>query len=469
LENNIVGDSVNAGELMRNVQDLSNKLSYINRGDEFVGEAFKRKYLDKIIKTYGFMDDVWKVWRYGSEFTRYKKAYDLENKEQQLGLTDKQIEDRVNKDVMSLMHKTSTYYSEIPQFLQKMRYLPAVNTFVTWPYLTLMNSVGTLETAWKELHTPYLRHIGIQRASGFIMGVSALALMANYQNKKKGISDKVLNAFRRFLPDFWKNDIITITKDNKDGTVEYNNTSYMDYYGVITTPVLMLQRQFKANGTLTSDDLIDALQEWGGKFIGWDILFDKVTKLKSNIKDESGRHIYNEQADWTEQFGQMSDFLWEGFEPGTITDARRIYRTYKEGGAWQKQIIGTLTGSQSRSIDPLKSLQYFKLPQLKRDMDEARKIYTDQLYKYNRIKEPTPMDKYYLDGSKERADKALNKILEESIKDYDAALTVGVDPGKLDDVINDKKLRLDMDVRDAIYSKMPVMLDEEGGITLKIE
>jgi hypothetical protein len=278
-----------------------------------------------------------------------------------------------------------------------------------------------------------------------------------------------LNAFRRFLPDFWKNDIITITKDNKDGTVEYNNTSYMDYYGVITTPVLMLQRQFKANGTLTSDDLIDALQEWGGKFIGWDILFDKVTKLKSNIKDESGRHIYNEQADWTEQFGQMSDFLWEGFEPGTITDARRIYRTYKEGGAWQKQIIGTLTGSQSRSIDPLKSLQYFKLPQLKRDMDEARKIYTDQLYKYNRIKEPTPMDKYYLDGSKERADKALNKILEESIKDYDAALTVGVDPGKLDDVINDKKLRLDMDVRDAIYSKMPVMLDEEGGITLKIE
>jgi hypothetical protein len=102
-------------------------------------------------------------------------------------------------------------------------------------------------------------------------------------------------------------------------------------------------------------------------------------------------------------------------------------------------------------------------------MDEARKIYTDQLYKYNRIKEPTPMDKYYLDGSKERADKALNKILEESIKDYDAALTVGVDPGKLDDVINDKKLRLDMDVRDAIYSKMPVMLDEEGGITLKIE
>lgn len=459
-EFNIIGDSSNAGELMRNVQDLSDNISFIAKTDESLNEVVQRKIVDKMIRTYGFMDDVWKIYRYASEYTRYNDAY------VKSGMNPDEASKLAKESVRDILHKTSTYYSQLPTFIQNMRRLPFANTFISFPYLTTVNYLGTIQTAVNEMGNPALRHIGIQRMAGSIMGISALALASAFGNKLAGVDEKKIEEWRRFLPDFWKNDIITISKDNGNGVAEYNNTSYMDYYGAISTPLLMLQRKYAANGTITDEDLLLSSQEFFGKFIGWDILFDRVTKLKANQED-NGQQIYNPQDTWAVKYRDMSNYLISTVEPGTLTDARRIYKTYREGGEWQKQAVGVLSGNQSRTIDPLKSMSYYILPKYKDQLENARKIYISQLRTYDRLKEPDDMDKTVLATSKKRAQSAINKIVEEMQKDYNAALTVGVKKQDLDDVITSPKLRLDVDIRNVLLYNLGVILNEDGGISRK--
>ncbi|NMC35088.1 MAG: hypothetical protein GYA36_21915, partial [Veillonellaceae bacterium] len=379
-EQNIIGDSANAGELIRNVEDLSNRISTIEKSDETLGEKGKRVVIDNALKLYGFADDVWKVYRYISEKGKYQFAFEKK------GYSPQEAEQLAKQRATEILHKTSTYYSELPPIIQNMRKLPFTNTFVSFPYLTTVNFIGTVETAVQEMKDPATMFIGLQRMGGAVMSLAALAALSEFRNKGEGQDEKDMEAWRRFLPDFWKNDLITITKDNGNGTAEYNNTSYLDYYNAITSPMMLLRRRLIANGEITTDDIIESAEEFSKSFLGWDIIFNKLTQVKAN-EDELGRQIFNPQDEKQEIYKDILGHIWEGVEPGTITDARRIYKSYREGGEWQKQMIGTLTGRQTRSIDPLKSLDFYMLPKYKDQFNNARSIYKNQLKQYNRLKE----------------------------------------------------------------------------------
>jgi hypothetical protein len=453
-EENIVGDSSNAGELIKNVEELSNRISEVTRSDESFGEMLKRTTVDKALKVYGGADDIWKVYRYVSEKLKYKDAF------VKTGMTEADAELAARKEASKILHKTSTYYSELPLFIQNMRKLPFTNTFVSFPYLTLTNYIGGIQQAVKEIKTPGLAHIGLQRLAGSLAATYVLTAISQFRNKEEGVDEKDLEAWRRFLPDYWRNDMITIKKDNRDGTAEYNNTSYMDYYGVITTPLAMLRRKLVANGTLTDEDLIDAATEFSKSFIGWDIAFDKLTQIKAN-QDDLGRQIFNPQDDWDDKWKDMLEHLWGTVEPGTLTDVKRMINTSREGGDWEGQLKGMLTGNQARTIDPLKSMDFYILPKYKRQMDNARAIYKNQLRQYKRLVAPGDADNTALQKAKERAEAISNSILSEVILDYDAAIRVGVKQDKLEDVIRGEKF--DKDITNAILYRTGLMLDEEGG------
>jgi hypothetical protein len=454
VEENIVGDSSNAGELIKNVEELSNRISEVTRSDESFGEMLKRTTVDKALKVYGWADDIWKVFRYVSEKLKYKDAF------VKTGMTEADAELAARKEASKILHKTSTYHSELPLFIQNMRKLPFTNTFVSFPYQTLTNYIGGIQQAVKEIKTPGLAHIGLQRLAGSLAATYVLTATSQFRNKEEGVDEKDLEAWRRFLPDYWRNDIITIKKDNGDGTAEYINTSYMDYYGVITTPLAMLRRKLVANGTLTDEDLIDAATEFSKSFIGWDIAFDKLTQLKAN-QDDLGRQIFNPQDEWDDKWKDMLRHLWGTVEPGTLTDIKRMIITKSEGGDWEGQLKGMLTGNQVRTIDPLKSMDYYILPKYKRQMDNARAIYKNQLRQYKRLVAPTDADNTALQKAKERAEAIINSILSEVILDYDAAIRVGVKQDKLEDVIRGEKF--DKDITNAILYRTGLMLDEEGG------
>jgi hypothetical protein len=452
----VIGDSLSTGELIKNIQDLSDKLSYITSSDENVGTKAFRKTRDKALELYGLADDVWKAYRYVSEYMRYNKA--LSNK-----LNDDTALEEAKNRAVRILHKTSTYYSELPIAIQNFRKLPFANTFISFPWLTMNNYIGTWETAVEEMKNPDLRHIGIQRMLGAMAGVSTLALAAGLKNMNAGQDPEDMEAWRRFLPDFWKNDIITI-KDVKDGKAEYSNTSYMDYYGVITTPVMVLQRKLVANGTLTDDDLIEAVSDFFGNFVQWDIVFNKVTNLKNNEDSSTGYPIYNPQDPWGKRFQDMSLYMAESVEPGLSTDVRRIYKTAREGGEWERQATGVLIGNQNRTIDPVKSLDKYKLYKYRDGINDAVKIYKDEKRRYDRLKSPSSNDKTALRDAKRRADLALNGIIKEIRKDKEALIQVGIPSAQfiMEDLMKGKAF--DKDVTDAVIYGTSVTITEEGKI-----
>jgi hypothetical protein len=460
IRRGIIGDSSNANEIIRNVKELSNKLSFISQSDEGMISKTIDKTRNTFLWLYGAADDVWKTYRYISEYTKYNKVLSKEYpKEEALEMAKESATD--------ILHKTSTYYSQLPLSIQKLRRFPFINTFVSFPYLTMTNYIGTWEIAFKEIANPKFRHIGIQRIMGAATAVSVLALAATLKNRGEGQDEEDVEAWRRFLPDFWKNDIISL-QNIENGKASYSNTSYMDYYGSITTPVLMLQRRVLSNGELTNRDLIDASTEFAKNFIGWDMVFDRVTNVKNNVDRTTGFKIYNESEPSLLKKGlDISGYMISAIEPGTATDARRIFQTKKEGGNWSEQALGALKGSQIRTIDPVKAMETYKLWDYKEGIDGATKIFKNQKNKHKRIVSPGEKDNKILEDAKYRAEQSLNGIINEMRLDYEAMVRVGIKDA--DDVLKQlmKDKRLDVDVQKAIFNDKVLYIDDEGSIVTK--
>ena len=455
-ERGVIGDTVTKAELIKNIQELSDKLSYISNTDENVLAKQARKTKKIMMDLYGLGDDVWKAYRYVSEYTRYENAF-------KKTMSDKDAANAARTKAVDVLHKTSAYYANLPLALQNFRKIPFSNTFISWPYLTLTNAIGSAQIATQELKTPGIRHIGAQRMVGLMGALGAIPTIAALINRGSGQDEEDMEAWRRFLPEFWKNDIIAID-EVKDGKALYVNRSFMDYYGVVTTPINTIRRKLLANGTVASEDLIGVAGEFAGNFISYDILFDKMTDLKNNQSRTTGFPIYNEQDDWLSQWRDISGYMLETFEPGTLTDVRRIYKDYRIGEDWQAKAEGVFKGTQVRTIDPIKSMDKYKLYDYRDAINNSRKIYTDELRSFNRLKDPNERDREALKDAKKRALNSINKIVNEIKADRRALnrLAIKGADNTLWDLMTDK--RFDTDIKYAVFDGYKLKLSEEGKI-----
>jgi hypothetical protein len=186
--------------------------------------------------------------------------------------------------------------------------------------------------------------------------------------------------------------------------------------------------------------------------------------LKNNSERSTGFSIYNKEDTPIEQWKDISKYMFETLEPGTITDARRIYKDWRTGEDWEKKAVGVLKGSQIRTIDPVKSLDKYKLYIYKDDIDGSRKIYKDALRSYNKLKTPDEVDKKTLKEAKKRSLDAINSIINEVRSDLNALKTLGIEDATalMNRLIRDKKI--DSDVRFAITRNSKIKLTDEGRI-----
>lgn len=455
-ERAIIGDNVVVGEFVRNLQDISNRITEISSIDETIGEKYHRKVRDAALKFYSIGDDVWKAYRYVSEYTRYRKAYSKK-------MTRIDAEEKAKSDASKILHLTSAYYSELPLFIQNMRKLPFTNTFISFPYITMTNYIGTLQLALSEIKTPELRHIGIQRGLSAGVGIASLSNLALLMNRSNGNDDDDMKGWRRFLPKYFKNDII-IVNPKGEGKASYNNISYMDYYNSISTPIFMLNRSLMTNGKITNDDVAEATKEFFSNFLSWDIVFSKSTSVMRNEDYATGRKIYYDTDKPQEVSLKVAAYLYEAIEPGTITDIKRIRQDYREGKDWQARLKGMLSGNQTRPLDPEESMEKYKLWQYKEGFHNAGRIYKDELNDYEKLKEPTKEETKILQKSKKRAEEELNNIVREIQEDISAMIRLGI-PETQDKVYKMmKEHKFDTDIVKAVFWGKKIVLDEKGSI-----
>jgi hypothetical protein len=457
ISRGIIGDSTNVGDIMRNIEDMSSKNSIFRVGDETLGEKIKRKTVMPALKTYAWADDVWKVYRYVSEYLRYGDVY------KKMGMNDVDAIEMAKTKASDILHDTSTYYSELPRIIQLARKTPWSQTFISFPYSTMVNFLKGTELGWKEIKDPYTRNIGMQRLSGHLASIVALSAVSAYRNRKNGQSAEDVEGWKRYLPDYWKNDIITITEDHGNGTATYVNNSYMDYYGSITTPLLMVGRK-AALGTLQTEDLINAAKEFVGKFVGYEMTFKAYVDLIKNSND-NGYAIYNEEDTWSNKFKDITWYLAENlYLPATITDLMKVNETRKEGGDWGHALLAMGKGAQSRKIDPVRSMQSYIFPNYKKRIESARDIYSEVLRGYNRYIAPNNMEKDQLANAKFEAEESLNNVINSIREDYYEAIRLGNKPADVSAAL--KNARFDADIREAIFSNRKVKLNDKGQIIL---
>jgi len=455
IENNMIKDNVDAGMIRANLKQLGDFQDKVGVGDE----GFLKKSLKMTSKTmlnlYEFGDDFWKTFRFFSEKSRYKKVYLKQGK------SEKIADDMSTERARDILHDTTAFYSQQPKLLQALRYFPTSGTFVSFPYLTMRNAFHTIKLAGQEMSNKDTFHIGLQRIAGMMIATSTLSLVAGLFNRANLLDPEDMEELRRFLPKFWKNDIIAIRKELGEGKYRFSNPTYMDYYNSVTTPVLMMIRRLIANGELIKDDLFEAVSVFFEPYVSEDILFKKLKNLYQNYDIERGKKIYDGN-DFSNHpikfFIDTSEYLWEAFEPATITDIKRVLQAKKEGGDWKGYLTGLMKGSQIRTLDIERSMRFYNV----REAKEYVETIMMDFYEAKRRNRKTGEN---IDKSINLAEKKLNKVVDELRKDIDAAVNHGVPIETIEDILKDS--RLDKDLRNSIFTGQDITVDLELGITTK--
>ena len=193
--------------------------------------------------------------------------------------------------------------------------------------------------------------------------------------------------------------------------------------------------------------------------------------VRANKEKQSGRPIYLDVEPAGEKLYKSFGYILEGFEPGTITSARRIIKAYQNkindfGGTStpENEIIGVVAGQKIQTIDIGKSFQ-FKSYKTGENLYQAISIYTKTLY-----------DKKINDESKKEALKKANKIFSEYIHsahlDYKYASQLGVNQDKLDEIIDRMyigRYKASNKIKKAIKIGEELIINEEGKIEYKNE
>lgn len=441
-EFNIIGDNVDTGAIIVNLKDID-KAGKKNILDNHMSRA--------MLKAYSFGDDFWKTMRFLSEKARYQKVFEKQGKEN--------AEQLAKEKAMEILHDTTAFYSQQPQLLQSLRKLPFAGTFVSFPYLTTRNFFHTMALASKEMGSKDTFHIGMQRMSGLGGAIVVLSLLALRNTSLNGMDEEDLKDVRRFLPSFWKNDIIGIKENSGKGKLTYKNYSFMDYYGAITIPLTTMYRSVMSKGKLEEEDLFNALGSFFEPYVSEDILFSKLKNLYQNY--DPGKKQKINDVSFTDEplrfFITSSVYLWDAFEPATITDIRRIARYKKAGEDWKTPLRGVATGQQNRVLDVSKSLRYYNIKDAEEKIKDAQWEYKQKTYKNK--------GNFVLQSTKQQMESTINKQIKSLTEDYEAAKRLGLDEEQMFNIFKDSKL--DKDVRNAVLYGGEVRLSEDGKIIPK--
>ena len=135
----VIHESVRANEL-RNVLEEAMRSGLEGMEDNRVKQVLKGG-ARKLTEVYQAEDDVWKVYAFENEKTRFEKALPE--------LSQQEIEERAAKTV----RMTYPTYSLVPEAVKKMRRFPLAGTFVSFPAEVVRVTGNTMQLIQQELRS----------------------------------------------------------------------------------------------------------------------------------------------------------------------------------------------------------------------------------------------------------------------------------------------------------------------------
>jgi len=300
----VLGESVNATDLMRNMQDLIGqdyRKTFAN--DNKTWEFFKRMY--------AFGDDFYKVMGFYQERSMLMDSGML-------------LEDA---EILAANRVRNIYptYSNISRGAVALRRFPYKAPFVSFPYEVVRNTKNTLLVAAEDMAAGR-KDMAVQRILGLISAGLMIDALHEVSMDVIGFDDEDDEAIRLLGPE-WQRlaKLMYLGIDEKTGNPSFIDLSYTFPQEVIMKPVRAI-----TGGDPTSDGYYDnvskAIEESLAPYTGSDMFTGTIESLLKNT-DEYGRQIIKTYGDQDPLQAMLEDpslaadglqFIFDSYAPGMV-------------------------------------------------------------------------------------------------------------------------------------------------------
>jgi len=424
----VVGESVRASEMQDVFQDAINQTT-----EEFLfgptpqdAENRLKRDLKRVgrvvagvpMTMYQLEDDIWKLYAWENEKARYKKA--------KSNWSDEKIKEHTAK----IVRNTYPTYSMVPGSIKSLRKFPLLGTFVSFPAEVYRTSFNTMRIIAEESRDPDLRGIAAQRIAGVsatTVGMSAAFKAIAYMFGMGNDDDEALREFRY---EWQKNAQFLNFGQRKNGNYVSIDTSYSD-------PHSQIKEIYKA--FLRGDDFeeatIDAIKQTFEPFFSEEILARRIGEAWTG-QEERGS-VWNQEDPWFEKLGRSVVHVAESAEPGTVTSGRRIYKGFagitSPGGRVYdpaNEILAVITGQRIQDTNVEQSLSF------------AGSAYSRRYVNANRALSQVTNSRGTVTAKQVKAAHRKAEALRQNVfndfkKTFDAAVHLGVSPGRALQVLLD--------------------------------
>lgn len=418
---------------------------------------------------YQASDDFFKIASFFSEKNKLAKAYDnseasmqsLENFAKSLGnlrIENLSHEDMLNYIAAYKVRHTIPNYDYVGNFVKILRRTPLGN-FVAFPTEIIRTSFNMAWLAGKEINSGNQQQMiqGYRRLLGLgTMAVGLPAMALAYGKAESGVDDEDLEAARRILPEYAKNNfIIPVSKRSAEegGGFNFIDGSHLFVYDTISRIPFTVFNAIRegediGRGTPRSvaAGIIDAASDLSSAYLTASIAPQLALDLFNNRK-ESGGAIRIEEDTWGNQAKDAFNYAFEKAQPGFIQQLGRVmqgqemgefaFDKYGNRQEFDDAILG-LMGLKVSKVNPTQSLP-FLISDFKKAEANSKRLFTRVTYQSGAVSAQDILNAY------SNSQRASYTAQQNFYKDYLALQRLGVNKRELrkqiKQRIGDRKIR----------------------------
>ena len=436
LEENVTSSSATARDLAGVLDDIGKGGDVYMRLFGKFGNSMKKLY-EKAGDLYVGEDDIWKVFNFLGEFDTYKNAYTNAAKS---GLIKSVPNDlQIAKEAAKIVRDTVPNYAYVGQFIQAVRRTPFGN-FIAWPVSVIRAGANTIELGLKEIANPILRSQGYKRLAAFGTTTAVVVpTMSEIIRNLYGITKDQVAAAREFVPEFSKESVLFVYRDEK-GELKYVDGSGAFVYDTLTNPITSVlagideKRVFDPNSSLVKGlyaGLAKGISRFASTFVEPSIYYGVMLDLLArNGETRDGNRIWNPEAPLGEKLSKAAAHALEATAPFSIQQFRRLGQAVLDtpGARGEKyevsDEIAGFYGLRGVKLNPIEKMD-FKINDFKKDIRETRGLFAGDIQKGGEISRDDIINRYIV------ANEQRFKAMKRAKQVLDAAKLLGADEQEL--------------------------------------
>ena len=357
------------------------------------------------------------------------------------GINNQEIyENFLNEVAGNLTRNQVPNYAYIGRTGRALRQTPFGN-FIAFPLEIMRTGNNILQQSIDDITSgiPELVGLGYKRLFSFGATVGGVPYgLTEMFKAKNDVTDKEMQALRKFVPEWSENSTLLPTGRDEDGNLKYIDFSYMNAYDSLIRPFNAVLTQI-GEGNLNKESLMKSLGEgmiesssellkpYATESIFTEALIDSTFRRGYG---RAGRRIWSEKDETMVKIGKGMLHIGKSLTPGSISQMKRLSQaatgtTDKYGNLYNlSDELPGLWGGREITADPAKALTYMTT-RFGSDLKKDNNLFIGPLLKGGRVDAEDIINKYKYSESRKF------NTMKEMYANIEAARDLGVPEYKI--------------------------------------